>query len=61
MDLRGWLETDAGVDANGFPARYQEGAYCECADREDRITYQSGWYRRSFQLLSLWGQKLFIL
>ncbi len=48
MDLRGWLETDEGVDANGFPARYQEGAYCEYADREDRIIYQSGWYRRSF-------------
>ena len=49
MDLRGWLETDKGVDANGFPARYQEGAYCEYADREDRIIYQSGWYRRSFR------------
>ena len=36
MDLRGWLETGKGVDTNGFPARYQEGAYCEYADREDR-------------------------
>lgn len=61
MDLRGWLETDKGVDANGFPARYQEGAYCEYADREDRIIYQSGWYRRSFQAFVPMGTEAFYI
>lgn len=61
MDLRGWLETDEGVDANGFPARYQEGAYCEYADREDRIIYQSGWYRRSFRAFVPMGTEAFYI
>ncbi len=28
----GDLKPIPGVDVNGFPARYQEGAYCEYAE-----------------------------
>lgn len=59
MDLRGWLETDKGVDANGFPARYQEGAYCEYAGREDRSSINQGGTAEDFKLLSLGGRSFF--
>lgn len=59
MDLRGWLETGKGVDANGFPARYQEGAYCEYADREDRLSINQGGTAEDSKLLSLGDRSFF--